>query len=353
MSSIVRACVVGASGYTGGEILRYLAFHPNIEVAMATSREYAGLPIHYVHLNLRSFYKGLRFEPLDFDKLSSKCDIVFLSVPHGVSLELVPKLLETGLHVLDLSADYRLRNPEDYKRWYKREHPYPDLLAKAVYGLPELHRDEIRNARLVAVPGCNATSSILAAAPLVKYKLVDLDRIVIDVKVGSSEAGSKAYSGSHHPERENAIRPYDPAGHRHVAEIEQELSLLANRTIRVAFVPHAVSAIRGSLATVHAWLDEDVDEKAVAKAFAAFYAKEPFVRIVRSGLLKYPDPKYVIGSNFADVGFAVDNRVGRVASFAAIDNLGKGAAGQAVQDMNIMLGFEETLGLLVPPLKPA
>ena len=352
MSCIVRACVVGASGYTGGEILRYLAFHPNIEVAMATSREYAGLPIHYVHLNLRSFYKGLRFEPLDFDKLSSKCDIVFLSVPHGVSLELVPKLLEIGLHVLDLSADYRLRNPEDYKRWYKREHPYPDLLAKAVYGLPELHRDEIRNARLVAVPGCNATSSILAAAPLVKYKLVDLDRIVIDVKVGSSEAGSKAYSGSHHPERENAIRPYDPAGHRHVAEIEQELSLLANHTVRVAFVPHAVSAIRGSLATVHAWLNENVDEKTIAKAFASLYAKEPFIRIVRSGLLKYPDPKYVVGSNFADVGFAVDKRVNRVATFAAIDNLGKGSAGQAVQDMNIMLGFEETLGLLVPPLKP-
>ncbi|WP_048191528.1 N-acetyl-gamma-glutamyl-phosphate reductase [Pyrolobus fumarii] len=353
MSGAIPVCIIGASGYTGGELLRLLAMHPNAEVVIATSREYAGKPIGYVHFNLRGFYKGLRFSPLNIDEITDKCEAVFLAVPHGASLELVPKLYETGLKILDLSADFRLKNPEEYKRWYGREHPYPDLLEKAVYGLPELHRDEIRNARLVAVPGCNATAAIFAAAPVVKEKLVDLDHLVIDVKVGSSEAGSKPSPGDHHPERENAIRPYSAEGHRHVAEVEQELGMLAGRDVRVAFVPHAVSAIRGALATLHAWLADGADEMKVWRAYAAMYGKEPFVRIVRTGLLRYPDPKYVIGTNFVDVGFAVEKRIGRMAGFAAIDNLVRGAAGQAVQSFNIMMGFDETLGLLYPPLKPA
>ncbi len=347
------ACVIGASGYTGGELLRLLAMHPHVEVVLATSREYAGKPISYVHFNLRGFYKNLRFSQLSLDEVTDKCEVVFLAVPHGVSLEIVPKLYETGLRILDLSADFRLKNPEDYKRWYGREHPYPDLLEKAVYGLPELHRDEIRGARLVAVPGCNATAGIFAAAPVVREKLVDLDHLVIDVKVGSSEAGSKPNPGDHHPERENAIRPYSASGHRHVAEVEQELSRLAGRPVRVAFVPHAVSAIRGALATLHAWLVEGVDEARVWRAYAAMYGRERFVRIVRSGLLRYPDPKYVIGTNFVDVGFAVEKRIGRMAGFAAIDNLVRGAAGQAIQSMNIMMGWDEATGLYYPPLKPA
>ncbi len=350
---MVEACIVGASGYTGGELLRYLALHPDVEVVLATSREYAGLPVSYVHINLRGFYRHLRFRKPDIDEISRKCSVVFLALPHGASMRLVPELLRVGLKVLDLSADYRLKSPEAYEYWYGRRHEYPELLSEAVYGLPELHRDEIRGAKLVAVPGCNSTAAILAAAPLVKHRLIDLDHIVVDVKAGSSEAGSKPYPGSHHPERENAIRPYDPAGHRHVAEVEQELGALAGRELRVAFVPHAVSAIRGSLATVHAWLLDGVTERDVLRAYASMYHGEPFVRLVRVGVLRYPDPKYVIGSNYADVGFAVEERVGRVAAFAAIDNLGKGAAGQAIQCMNIMLGFEETRGLLIPPLKPA
>ncbi|NPA05766.1 MAG: N-acetyl-gamma-glutamyl-phosphate reductase [Crenarchaeota archaeon] len=350
---MVEACIVGASGYTGGELLRYLALHPDVEVVLATSREYAGLPVSYVHLNLRGFYRYLRFTKLNLDEVTRKCSIVFLAVPHGVSMKLVPELLRTGIKVIDLSADYRLKDPKVYEYWYGRRHEYPELLREAVYGLPELHREEIRKAQLVAVPGCNSTAAILAAAPLVKYGLIDLDHIAVDVKAGSSEAGSKPYPGSHHPERENAIRPYDPAGHRHVAEVEQELGMLAGRSIKVAFTPHAVSAIRGSLATVHAWLKEGVSERDVLRAYTSMYRGEPFIRLVRVGLLRYPDPKYVIGSNYADVGFAVDERVGRIAAFAAIDNLGKGAAGQAVQCMNIMLGFDETKGLLIPPLKPA
>lgn len=348
----VRAAIVGASGYTGGELLRLLALHREVEVVAATSREYAGKPITHVHPHLRGFYGTMRFVSVELDRIL-EADVVFLSLPAGVSLQYVPKILESGLKVVDLGPDYRLKNPEDYVRWYGFEHPQPDLLKKAVYGLPELHREELRNVELVASPGCNSTAAILALAPAVKEKLIDLEHIAVDVKVGSSEAGRNPTPGTHHPERENVIRPYEATGHRHVAEVEQELSALAGRDLRVAFVPHAVGCIRGALATAHTWLVENVDEKAILRAFVSSYGKEPFIRIVRGPPVGYPDPKYVVGSNFADVGFAYDERVWRAAFMAAIDNLMKGAAGQAIQAFNIMMGFDEREGLNSPPLKPA
>jgi len=348
----VRVAVIGASGYTGGELLRILATHPRAEVVMATSREFAGKPITHVHPNLRGFYPGLRFTELDLDK-ASEADAVFLSLPAGVSLNYVPRLLEMGVKVVDLGPDYRLKNPEDYVKWYGFEHPNPDLLGKAVYGLPELHREKIRGSGFVATPGCNSTAAIIALIPAVESRLIDLEHIAVDMKVGSSEAGRKPTPGTHHPERANVMRPYEAAGHRHVAEVEQELSALAGRGLKIAFVPHAVGAIRGALATVHTWLLEDVDGKKILKAYVARYGKEPFVRIVRGPPVGYPDPKYVIGSNFADVGFAVDERVRRAALMAAIDNLMKGAAGQAVQCFNLVMGFDEAEGLRYPPLKPA
>ncbi|MEM4507821.1 MAG: N-acetyl-gamma-glutamyl-phosphate reductase [Acidilobaceae archaeon] len=348
----VRVAVVGASGYTGGELLRILAEHPEVEVTVATSREYAGKPLHFAHFNLRGFYKGLKFSALDIDLIANKADVVFTSLPHGVSIQYVPKFLEVGMKVLDLSADFRLKNPEAYKLWYGLEHPYPDLLKKAVYGLPELHREELRGATLIAVPGCNATASIISLIPLVKNKVIDFSKIVIDVKVGSSEAGWNPSKGSHHPEREGAIRPYDAEGHRHVAEVEQELSVLANEEIEVSLVPHAVGAVRGALASAHAWLTQDLTALELLKIYTSTYSQEPFIRIVYNTPPGYPDPKYVVGSNYADVGFALEPRRKRVTSFAAIDNLVKGAAGQAVQSFNIALGFNETLGLRRPPLKP-
>lgn len=348
-----RVCVVGASGYTGGELLRLLAYHPNVEVTMATSREYVGKPVHYVHFNLRGIYRNLKFVELNLDLVSKNCDAVFLSLPHGVSLNYVPKILEMGITVIDLSADFRLKNPELYKIWYGFEHPYPDLLNKAVYGLPEIHRDELRNAKLVASPGCNATAGILSLLPLVKNNIISLDRVVIDVKVGSSEAGSKPSISDHHPEREGCIRPYDADGHRHAAEVEQELSLVANKQVVVSMVPHAVGSIRGALASSHAWLTQNLDDMELLKVYVATYRNEPFIRIIYKVPPGYPDPKYVIGSNYADVGFAVERRVGRITSFAAIDNLVKGAAGQAIQAFNIAMGFEETAGLLIVPPKPA
>jgi N-acetyl-gamma-glutamyl-phosphate reductase, common form len=345
---MIRVAVVGASGYTGGELLRLLAVHQGVEVKMATSREYAGKPVGMVHPNLRGVY-SMNFSQFSVDKLGREVDTVFLALPHGVSMNYVPELLQIGIQVVDLSADYRLKDPSLYKRWYDLEHPHPDLLKQAVYGLPELHGEELSGAKLIASPGCNATATILALAPLMGWR--EGDRFISDVKVGSSEGGAKPSEGSHHPERQNAIRPYETEGHRHEAEAEQELSRLAGREVKVSIIPHAVSSIRGALASVHSWVS-NVEEVEVWKRFAEFYRGKPFIRIVRRGFHPYPDPKYVIGSNYADLGFALDSRLGRLTTFGAIDNMMKGAAGQAVQAFNLSRGFQENEGLKIPPLRP-
>jgi len=349
----VKVSIIGASGYTGGELLRLLANHDKVELLYATSREYAGKPLTLVHPNLRGFFSGMKFSEVNIDKISSDSDLVFVNTPAAVSVNYVPKLLEVGLRVIDLSPDFRLKKTEDYELWYEMKHPKPELLKEAVFGLPELHRKEIASAKLVACPGCNSTAALLSLIPAVKARIIDLDHIAIDVKVGSSEAGRIPTAGTHHPERANVIRPYEASGHRHVAEVEQELSQIAGRELRIAFVPHAVGSVRGALATSHVWLvDSNMDEQDVWKVYAAEYGKEPFVRIVRGKPYQYPDPKHIIGSNFADVGFAVEKRVGRAALMAAIDNLVKGAAGQAIQCMNIMLGFDEKTGLNFPAIRP-
>lgn len=349
---MVRVAVIGGSGYTGGELLRILATHPKVEVTYVTSREYAGKPISLVHPNLKGFY-NFSFSQFSWDKVGDKADTVFLALPHRVSLDYVPKLLEMGLQVVDLSADFRLKDPNLYKIWYGYEHPYPDLLKKAVYGIPEIHREELKGAKLIASPGCNATATVLAAAPLVVSGVLDSYRLISDVKVASSEGGAKPSEGSHHPERQNAIRPYEADGHRHAAEAEQELSLLAKKEVKVSLIPHAVSSVRGALASVHGWLNSEVEEMEYWKKVIDFYRNSKFIRIIRGNVHPYPDPKYVIGSNFADIGFAIEKRILRITMFSAIDNLVKGAAGQAVQAFNVSQGIEEDLGLRFPPLRPA
>ncbi|MFP3162663.1 N-acetyl-gamma-glutamyl-phosphate reductase [Acidianus sp.] len=349
---MVKVAVIGGSGYTGGELLRILSMHSKVEITLVTSREYAGKPISLVHPNLKGIL-NMNFSQLSLDKIGDKADTVFLALPHRVSLNYVPKLLEMGLQVIDLSADFRLKDPEEYKKWYGIEHPYPDLLKKSVYGLPELHYEELKGAKLIASPGCNATATILALAPVVGNGISTDLRFISDVKVSSSEGGMKPKEGSHHPERENAIRPYEPEGHRHAAEAEQELSLLAKKPVKVSIVPHAVSSIRGALASAHAWLNDNYDDIEIWKKIAEFYHGRKFIRIIRGGFHPYPDPKYVIGSNFADIGFAQEKRIMRLTMFAAIDNLVKGAAGQAVQNFNISRGFNEDEGLRTPPLRPA
>jgi len=299
-----------------------------------------------VHPNLRGI-TTLKFSPLDLSGLADKCDLVFLATPHGTSKDMVPSLLGEGVKVVDLSADFRLKDPADYPRWYGWDHTHPELLEEAVYGLPELHREEIKKADLVACSGCMAVASTLALAPSVRAGFIDRERIVIDVKIGSSGGGSEPTLASHHPERFGGLRPYKVVGHRHTAEIEQELTLVGGDDVKVAFSAHAVNMARGILTTCHLWLTQQVRERDIWRAYRGFYADEPFIRIVkyRKGLYRLPDPKVVVGTNFCDVGFELDTHVERLVVLSAIDNLVKGAAGQAVQCFNIMLGLDERTGL--------
>lgn len=350
---MMKVGVIGGSGYTGGELLRILLRHPKVEVTYVTSRQYEGSPIYALHPNLRGLTK-LRFESYSPEKAKEKCDLVFLAVPHKTSMNLVPDLLEVGLKIIDLSADFRLRDPQLYEKYYGK-HSCPELLKKAVYGIPELHREEIKKADLVAGPGCLSSSAILGLAPVVNAGIIDLDHIIIDSKIGSSAAGKDYKFTTHHPERANVVRPYAPSGHRHIAEIEQEMSRLAGKEIKVGFSAHAVDMVRGILSTIHTFLKEPVTEIDVRKIFVKFYKNEPFIRLLiqKSGVYKLPEPKVVIGSNYCDIGFDIDKHISRLTVFSAIDNLVKGSAGPAVQSMNIMMGIEETTGLEFPGLYPA
>jgi len=255
---------------------------------------------------------------------------------------------------IDLSADYRLHNANDYTKWYGWEHPHPDYLSKSIFGVPELHRDKIKNAQLVSCPGCMAVTSTLALYPLIKNDLIDTDHIVVDSKIGSSGAGAGGTSGTQHAMRAGVIRPYKPAKHRHTGEIEQELSEIAGKKIKVSMSPHAVDVVRGILCTNHTFLKKEVDEKELWKIYRAEFGEEPFIRLIRdkNGLYKFPDPKFVVGSNFCDIGFELDEDNNRLIALSASDNLMRGAAGSAVQNMNIMSGFDEKQGIMYSPLTP-
>ena len=349
----MKVGVVGASGYVGGELLRLLVVHPKVEVNMVTSRQKAGEYVHRIHPSLKGFV-DLTFSPLDMEKLVNSCDIVFTSVPHGKSNKIVNELYGRGIKIIDLSADFRLKNPKDYVKWYGWEHPFPELLSKSVYGVPELHREDIKKSQLVSCPGCMAVTSLLALKPLIENNLIDTEHIVVDSKIGSSGAGIKANAGTHHAMRYGVIRPYKPAKHRHTGEIEQELGLIAKKTIKVSMSPHAVNIVRGILTTNHTFMRKPMSELELWKVYRNSYRDEPFLRFIRDkkGLYKFPDPKFLIGSNFCDIGFDIDEDNQRLVSLSASDNLMKGAAGSAIQNMNILYGFDETEGLKYTPLTP-
>lgn len=338
--------IMGASGYAGGELIRLLLHHPEVEIELATSSRFAGEFVYVVHPNLRGSTK-LKFTPPNIQMISETCDIIFLATPHGVSKDFVGDFLDAGVRVVDLSADFRLKSPKDYPLWYGWEHPHPELLADSVLGIPELHRNEIRDASLVSCSGCMAGASILGLAPLVKTDFFDMERIVIDAKIGSSGGGSDPTLASHHPERFGALRPYKVVGHRHIAEIEQELSMVSGKPVRVGFTPHAVNMARGILSTIHIWLNHPLRDREVWTVFRGAYSDEPFIRFVKSrkGLYQLPDPKVVVGTNFCDIGFELDQHAERLVVFSAIDNLVKGAAGQAIQCLNVMLDLDERTGL--------
>ncbi len=347
---MIKIGIVGASGYSGSELLRFLVNHPGeLQVALCTSETYAGQCIESVLPNLRGFLSA-KFEPLDLDSLKERVDAVVLAVPHKVAMSFAPKILKQGLRVVDFSADYRLEDAETYQAWYHTEHTSSELMPQAIYGLPERYRAKIRDAQLVANPGCYPTSAILAAMPLVAQGVVELDSIIVDSKSGISGAGPKPSENTHYANRESNVVAYNIGVHRHTPEIEQELGAVASEPIRVTFTPHLVPMTRGILSTVYMRLTEEMSTQEALSIYAGFYENEPFVRVLPSDT--YPETKAVLGSNYCDVGLEVDTRTRRIIAMAAIDNLGKGAAGAVVQNLNLMFGFNETDGLKVPGMMP-
>jgi len=344
----VRVSIVGGSGYTGGELLRILLGHPAAEVVQVTSERFPGQPVGVAHPNLRQ-RTDLRFSALEE---LSPCDLLFLCLPHGETVNRIDAFMRMAPRIVDLSADFRLKEPAAYEKWYGMVHPRPELLSRFVYGIPELHREAIRAATHVAAAGCNATATILALRPLHAAGLVRAQGTVVEVKAGSSEGGNAASAATHHPERAHCIRSYKPTGHRHQAEVVQELE--AAGPVRIHFSATAVDLVRGLLVTAHTFPAAALDEKAVWKVYREAYGDEPFIRIIKSreGNYRYPEPKLLWGTNTCDIGFELDPEGGRLVVMAALDNLVKGGAGQAVQCFNLMHGFPETAGLEFPGLHP-
>jgi N-acetyl-gamma-glutamyl-phosphate reductase len=339
---MLKIAIVGASGYTGLELIRILHSHPEVAVTCLTSEQSAGKRISEVFPTLRGRC-DIVLENLEPVQVAEKADLVFTALPHKAAMEVVPTFLKLGKKVIDLSADYRLSDPAVYGEWYE-PHLNPDNLKKAVYGLPEISRDKIKGAKLVANPGCYPTSIILALAPLLKGGLIDPSSIIADSASGVTGAGRSAKVDSLYCEVNEGFRAYAVGGsHRHIPEIEQELSLLAGKPLKITFTPHLAPMDRGILSTVYATSEQTIDTQTIAGLYREFYAGEPFVRILTNGNL--PSTAYVRGSNFCDIAPLVDPRTGRIIIVSAIDNLVKGASGQAVQNMNLLCGFHETSGL--------
>ncbi len=348
----VKVAVVGASGYTGGELLRLLLVHPRVQITAVTSEKSAGSPVASVFPHLASVLP-LSFEALEPEAIAARADAVFLALPHTKSLLPASACLRAGKLVIDLSADYRLKDPSLYETWYQTAHPYPDLLKQAVYGLPELHREAIRTARLIASPGCYPTAAILQLAPLASKGLIRPDSVVIDAKSGISGAGRSPALPYHFPEAHESMEAYKVGQHRHIPEIEQELGALASRSgtaMRIAFTPHLAPMNRGILSTAYCRLTQPMDREALRALYRDFYKGERFIRLQEGEASA--NPRHVRGSNFCDLALFTDARAGWVVTVAALDNLVKGAAGQAIQAMNLVLGFPEETGLLSPGVYP-
>lgn len=343
---MITASIVGASGYAGGELLRLLLDHPHVEVAQATSESHLGEFVYQQHPNLRK-RTTMKFTSRE---VLEPCDVLFLALPHGESQKHIEKYAALAGKIIDLAADFRLRDCALYRQYYGEDHQAPTWLERFVYGLPELRRAEIASASYVSGVGCNATAANLALLPVIRAGLLDTDKpIIVDIKVGSSEAGQSPNPGSHHPERSSVVRTFSAYGHRHTAEVIQELNLPD-----VHLTMTSVDLVRGALAAAHAFVRPGVTEKDLWKAYRAWAESEPFARVVkdRRGIYRVPEPKILAGTNYVDVGFELDPRSGRVVCLAAIDNLMKGAAGSAVQSMNLMCGFDETAGLGFSGLHP-
>ena len=340
----LKIAVVGAAGYTGAELFRLLATHRGVKIVGAYGSKSAGKYVSEINPNLLGVV-DMKIEEPHYDKIGKEVDLVFMATPNGLAMKFVPELLKGGAKVIDLSADYRFDDVKDFESHYVK-HESPDL--KRVYGLPELYRAKIKRSNLVANPGCFPTAAILSLAPLIKRKLIDIDHIIIDAKTGTSGAGAALGETTHHPVAGANVLAYSATTHRHAPEINQELSKLAGTKVKVNFTPHLLPIIRGIFSTAHVFLEKDMEKKDLLGIYRDFYAKEPFVRIRE----ELPQINFVVGSNYCDIGLEVDAKTNRVVVVATIDNLIKGASGQAVQNMNIMLGFDETEALRSPGLRP-
>ena len=350
----VQVGIVGASGYSGEELVRLLLSHPQVELTAVTSRQSAGQTVAQVFPKFASHPRSrtLRFSEPKADLLAKQAEIVFLALPHGVAAEFALPLLDQGCRVIDLSADFRLRSPQVYKEFYAHDHPAPDLLKRAVYGLPEVYRDEIKSALLVASPGCYPTSILLPLIPLLRSRLIRASGIIADSLSGVSGAGRKAELDYLFVECNESVRPYGLPKHRHLSEIEEQLSSAAGVNVVIQFTPHLIPVNRGILTTLYLApekhftnpAERDALASQVASCYAAAYGQEPFVRLLEGKAL--PDTKNVVGTNAIEIAWRVDPRTGRLIVLSAEDNLVKGASGQAVQSMNLMCGFAETAGLV-------
>lgn len=344
MSGTVRAAIVGGSGYTGGELLRLLHFHPRVAVTQITSREQAGRYVHTVHPNLRDVSRLQFIHP---DALEA-CDVLFLALPHGTAARHIERYAALAPRIIDLSADFRLDSAEAYARWYGEPHPAPEWLERFVYGLPEVNRDGLRGVTYASGVGCNATVLNLALLPLATAGLVD--HVSAEIKVGSSEGGNTPGAASHHPVRSGAVRTYSPTGHRHLAEVQ----LVLGTDFPVRFSVTAIEMVRGVHLLAHVDLNAPATTRDLWKLYRAAYGPEPFVRLVngQGGLHRLPEPRVVAGTNYCDIGFELDADGRHLVLVAALDNLGKGAAGSAVQCLNLMLGLDECAGLQFPGIYP-
>ena len=339
----IRAAIIGASGYSGEELVRLLIRHPSVDLRIITSRKEAGKPVSAIFPRFAD--SSLTFTAPDVAEIARTCDVAFLALPHGLAAEYAIPLMESGVKVIDISADFRIRNTAKYKEYYGVDHPSPELLKKAVYGLPERYREQIRTADLIACPGCYPTSIILPTAPLLADGLISPENIIVSTDSGVSGAGRKVDLAYIFPECNESVRAYGVVRHRHLPEIEQELAVAAGiDELAMNFIPHLVPTNRGIFSTIIVRPTEKFSSEAIAATYAKAYGSERFVRVLAEG--KLPDTKHVTLTNSCEIGYAYDEHTGNLIVCSVIDNLTKGASGQAVQDMNIRFGLDEATGLL-------
>lgn len=347
---MVKAGIVGATGYAGNELVRILMQHPEVEIKAMTAHSYVGKQFDEVYENYREINETV-LDEMDMNKLAEECDVIFMALPHGTAAKVITEEILKKTKVIDFGADFRLKDADVYEKWYSVEHNGRELLKSAVYGLCEVNRDIIKGKQLIANPGCYTTCSILSLRPLVAEGLIDLKTIIIDAKSGVSGAGRALALGSMYDECNESVKAYKIASHRHTPEIEEQLGYAAGEEITLTFTPHLIPMNRGILATCYASLKKPMTYEEVKAVYEKYYGKEYFIRLTKKGV--FPETRWVKGSNFLDIGFSIDERTGRIIVVGAIDNLVKGAAGQAVQNMNILFGFDEKTGLKLVPVFPA